>query len=344
MIRNFHHIENDIDIGSKIGENSPIVKQITPIQKFKDGNKVQGFYLCIEKHLRHTRSGELYLDLLLRDCTGQITAKVWEKVEEYQPKFSSGDPVAASGIIESFHDRLQLIVKRINKATIQSYARFGFDPALVVPTSKKDPKKMWKKLMTIAKGIDNKYLRKLVGIVYRENKKELMTHPASILSHYNYRSGLLENILNMATIGASISSLFEINRDLLMTGIFLHDIGKLKELSGDLETESTDEGNFLGHAVLSRDILLNVIKIIKDFPPSLKLQLEHMILAHRGRLEWRDSLKPNNPEALLLHYIHNMDKQMNLMKKYLEEDAEDGNWTTRNNPLHIPLYKKQKKN
>ena len=150
------------------------MKQITPIQKFKEGATIQGFYLCVEKHLRHTRTGDMYLDLVLRDRTGQISAKVWDKVEEYQPKFTSGDPVAAAGVVESFHDRLQLVVKRINKATIQSYARYGFDPALVVPASKRDPKEMWQELMEIAKGIENRHLRRLVGLVYRGNKKELM--------------------------------------------------------------------------------------------------------------------------------------------------------------------------
>ena len=319
------------------------MKQITPIQKFKEGATIQGFYLCVEKHLRHTRTGDMYLDLVLRDRTGQISAKVWDKVEEYQHKFTSGDPVAAAGVVESFHDRLQLVVKRINKATIQSYARYGFDPALVVPASKRDPKEMWQELMEIAKGIENRYLRRLVGLIYRENKKELMIHPASILSHYSYRSGLLESILSMATIGSSIGNSFDLDKDVLMAGILLHDMGKLKELSAGLETDCTNEGNFLGHTVLSRDIVREATGKIKGFPASLQLKLEHMILAHRGRLEWRDNLKPNNPEALLLHLIHNLDKQMNLMKKSIEEDVEDGEWTARVNPLYIPLYKGKSK-
>ena len=315
------------------------MKQITPIQKFKEGAIIQGFYLCVEKHLRHTRSGDLYLDLVLRDRTGQISAKVWDKVEEYQPKFTSGDPVAAAGVVESFHDRLQLVVKRINKATIQSYARYGFDPALVMPASKRDPKEMWQELIEIAKGIENRYLRRLVGLIYRENKKELLIHPASILSHYSYRSGLLESILSMATLGSSVGSNFDVNMDVLMAGILLHNVGKLKELSAGLETDCTDEGNFLDHAILSRDMVREAAGKIRGFPASVQLKLEHMILAHRGRLEWRDNLKPNNSEALLLNLIHNLDKQMNLMKKSIEEDVEDKEWTTRANYLHIPLYK-----
>ena len=92
------------------------MKQITPIQKFKEGATIQGFYLCVEKHMRHTRTGDLYLDIVLRDRTGQISAKVWDKVEEYQPKFTNVDPVAASAVVESFHYRIQRVVKRIHKA------------------------------------------------------------------------------------------------------------------------------------------------------------------------------------------------------------------------------------
>ena len=105
------------------------MKSIIPISKFKSGETIQGFYLCVEKYLRHTRSGELYLDLVLKDKTGQINAKVWDNVKEYEKKFKSGDPVALKGEVDLFLDKLQLNIKRINKATVQNYARYGFDPA-----------------------------------------------------------------------------------------------------------------------------------------------------------------------------------------------------------------------
>ena len=136
------------------------MKPIVPISKFKEGDSIQGFYLCVEKHLRHTRSGDLYLDLILRDRTGQVQGKVWEKVSDFNEKFSSGDAVAIKGEVDIFMDRPQLTVKRINKATVQNYARYGFDPALVVPTANADPNKMWKEITTLIGKIKNPFLKK----------------------------------------------------------------------------------------------------------------------------------------------------------------------------------------
>ena len=117
------------------------MKNIIPISKFKEGQVVQGFYLCLEKKLRHTRTGDLYIDIVLRDRTGQIQAKIWNKVKEYDAKFSAGDAVAVKGSVETFIDEFQLVIQRINKATLQRYSRYGFDPALIVPTSRFDEKK-----------------------------------------------------------------------------------------------------------------------------------------------------------------------------------------------------------
>ena len=128
------------------------MKPIVSISNFKEGQTIQGFYLCVEKHLRHTRAGDLFIDLILRDNTGKIHGKIWNKVQEFDKKFSQGDPVAIKGNVESFLDRPQLTIIRINKATVQNYARYGFDPALIVPASDNDPKKMWKEIRWTGNG------------------------------------------------------------------------------------------------------------------------------------------------------------------------------------------------
>ncbi len=122
------------------------MKAITQIHEFKEGADIRGFFLCVEKHIRNTRSGDPYLDLVLRDKTGQITAKVWKEVSEYQDKFSAGDAVVVAGQVDFYLDKLQLNIKKINVASVQDYGRYGYDPALIVPSSDKDPKHMWKEL------------------------------------------------------------------------------------------------------------------------------------------------------------------------------------------------------
>ncbi len=316
------------------------MKKLIPIEKFKEGDSIQGFYLCVQKHLRHTRSGDLYLDLELRDITGHISSKIWDDVAESTEKFEAGDAVVVSGDVESFMDRPQLVVRKINKATVQHYSRYGFDPALVVPSSKKDPEKMWLDMESLINGMKNKHLQTLVVNIYKANKKKLMIHPASVKMHHNFRSGFLEHILTMGEIAKKISPLYDVNRDLVLAGVFLHDIGKLIEINSEYEAEYTDEGNLIGHIVIGRDMVRDAIKKIRNFPEDLAQKMEHIILSHQGRYEWQSPKMPSFPEALLVHMIDVLDAKMNLMDIALNEDQEPGRFTNRHNYFRIPLLKK----
>ena len=261
------------------------MKPITQISSFKEGASIQGFYLCVEKHLRHTRAGDLYLDLILRDNSGTVPAKIWDKVDEFNEKFSAGNPVAIKGNIESFKDRLQLVIKKINIASVKNYGRYGFDPSLIVPTSPYNPNKMWKRVVQIIGKMKNPFLKKVVSNIFREHKDKLLIHPASVMMHHNYRSGFLEHILSMAKIAEKLTPLYKLDQDLVMAGVLLHDIGKLTEISSSLEAEYTDEGNFIGHIVIGRDMVREASGKIKGFPKILQQQLEHIILSHQGKFE-----------------------------------------------------------
>ena len=315
------------------------MKTITCIANYKEGDSIQGFYLCVEKHLRHTRSGDLFLDLQLRDRTGSINGKIWDNVDKLNEKFNAGDPVAVSGNVDSFKERPQLIVKKINRASVQYYGRYGYDPSLIVPSSSENPKDMWKAITKIISSIKSNPLRKLVSMIYRENKEILLVHPASVKMHHNYRSGFIEHVLSMAEIANQLAVHYQLDRDLLIAGVFLHDIGKIIEISSDLEAEYTDKGNFIGHIVIGRDILRSAAKKITNFPEDIQIKLEHMILSHQGKYESQSLKKPIIREALLLHLIDNMDAKMNLFALALEESAEGGDWTDQHNYFRIPLYK-----
>ncbi|MBC8467488.1 MAG: HD domain-containing protein, partial [Candidatus Marinimicrobia bacterium] len=273
------------------------MKKLSSIENFKEGDSIQGFYLCVQKHIRHTRSGDLYLDLKLRDISGHISGKIWDTVSELNEKFEAGDAVVVSGDVESFMDRLQLVVRKINKATVQHYSRYGFDPAHIVPTSKKDPIKMWNEIEDIINGMKNEYLQSLVATIYKSNKKQLMIHPASVKMHHNFRSGFLEHILTMAQIAKKISPLYSVDLDLVLAGVLLHDIGKLKEINSEYEAEYTDEGNLIGHIVIGRDMVLSAINKIRKFPEDLSQKMEHIILSHQGKYEWQSPKMPSFPEA-----------------------------------------------
>lgn len=316
------------------------MKKLTTIVSFKEGNKVQGFYLCIKKNLRHTRSGDLYIDIELRDITGHAMAKIWDNVAELNKMFEAGDAVAVSGEVECFLDRNQINIKKIKKATVQHYSRYGFDPANIVPTSKKNPIKMWKEIQLIIESIKNKYLQTLVLNIFKTNKKKIMYHPASVNMHYNYRSGFLEHILRMATIAKRITLLYDLDKDLVMTGVLLHKIGKINEINSEYIISKTKEGNLLGHNVIGRDMVRDFILKIKGFPDDYSMKIEHIILSHQGRYEWKSHKLPSFPEALLLHLIGFMDSRMSLMDIVINDDLEIGDFTNNLNYFNIPIFKK----
>ena len=147
-------------------------------------------------------------------------------------------------------DRPQLTIKRINKATVQNYARYGFDPALIVPIAAVDPKVMWKEVLKIIKSIKNPFLKKLSYNIYDSHKEKLLTHPASVSVHHNYRSGFLEHVLNMLKSAKHLAPQYNLDIDLVIAGILLHDIGKLFSIKSEYQASYTDEGNLLGHIVI----------------------------------------------------------------------------------------------
>ena len=318
------------------------MKKLRPINTFIEGDKVQGFYLCVEKHLRYTRSGDRYIDLGLRDVTGHITAKIWDNVSVLNEKFDAGNAVAVSGIVETFLDRSQLIIKKINKATIQHYSRYGFDPARVVPSSKKNPKKMWSEIESLIDGIKNTSLKKLVKLIYRSNKKRLLVLPGSVKTHYSYRSGFIEHTLSTAQIAKKICSLYRVDRDLVLTGILLYGIGKINEINTEYEADYTTEGHLIGRSVMGRDIVRDAIHKVRGFPEDYSKRIEHIILSCNLSNKLQSQEKPSFPEALLIKQIILLDAKMNLMEVALDEDQETGKFTNRHNYFRVPLYKKDR--
>ena len=316
------------------------MRKLSPINTFSEGDKVQGFYLCVEKHLKYKRNRDVYIDLELRDITGFITAKIWDNVSILNKKFESGNAVAVSGVVEIFLDQPQLIIKKINKATVQHYGRYGFDPSLVVPSSKKNQKKMWNDLERIIDKIKNKYIQKLVKSIYKSNIKRLTVLPGSVNLQYNYRSGFLEHTLSMSQVAKKICPLYKVDCDLVLAGILLHGVGKLNEINSEYQADFTVDGHLLGTGALSRDIVKEASSKINDFPRSLSRMIEHMIINCDFDYRLESKMRPSFSEALLVKQIILLDSKMNIMDSVLSEDQEVSRFTSRHNFFGVPILKK----
>ena len=315
------------------------MKKLTQISKFKQGSKVQGFYICVEKYIRTTKGGDLFIDLELRDMSGSIFGKIWDNISELSSKFDKGNAVAVSGIVEIYQESLQLKIKKINKATIQYYGRYGFDPAKIVPSSQKDPQKMWKAILNIISEIKMKDLRRLIFLIYKENKKKIMIKPSSINSSYNFRSGFLEEVLAMAQLAKKIVPLYKLDKDMVISGVLLIKIGVIKQIKSGYISDNSIEGNLVGQSILARDILIIAIKKLKNFPEGLKLKLEHILISHENNYQPVASYRPSFPEALLVHSIYKMNSNMKLMEQIIADDGDDNKFTNIHNHFRLPILK-----
>jgi len=310
------------------------------IKDFQENMTVSGFFAVFSKELRKTKTDKEYLDLTLVDKTGSINAKIWDKVGEFSNKFEKGDPVAVKAYVTSYNNELQLKIDSVRRVILDQDKDFGFNYADIIPTTEKDIEKMWNEIQSAIQSIENQNIKRIVLDIYGEHKETIKTHPASMILHHAFRGGLLEHTHSMLKIADGICKNYsELDRDFVISGILLHDIGKLIELEPDLATTYTDSGNFIGHIVLGRDILLKAISKIDDFPELLKLKMEHMILSHQGKLEWQSPKEPMFLEALVVYYIDEIDTRINQMKREIESDKTEGDWTSKKNYFHRPLYK-----
>ena len=296
--------------------------KLTHIADFKLGRSVQGFYLCKEKHLRHTRNNDLYMDLTLADATGIILAKMWNLVDSFQNRFERGDPVAVKGKVSEFNDILQLTITQINRASLIQYGQYGFSPNKLVRTVDESIADLWKRLSKITKTIKSP-LKELVTTILKKYKAKIQTMPASVNHHHPLSGGFLKHLVTTAEISMEILTHYpDLDINLSMAGVILHDIGKVKSINDDLMPAHTDEGELMGYMVLGRDIILDEVKSINNFPRDILVKLEHIILSHQGSSEEGAVTVPQFPEALFVHYIDELDGKLNLM---LDEIANNPN-------------------
>ncbi|NQV16220.1 HD domain-containing protein [bacterium] len=313
--------------------------KITRIKNFKKNSHIQGFFLVREKHLRSTRTNHPYLHLDLQDNSGSIEAKVWEDVPAFEKSFDEGDAVVVKGRVSEYHGQLQLEVEDIGKASEGKHGEYGFDLSKLIPSTKNNVNQMWRELAGIIKTMTDTNLKQLITSIYKNNADIIKQHPASMKLHHAWLGGYLEHVLSMTKVGIQLAPHYKVDRDLLISGILLHDIGKILELNPAQQPGYTDQGSLLGHIVMGRDLARAAMLEIEDFPQDLQLKVEHMILSHQGKYEWQSPKQPKFREALLLHYIDDMDARMNMMLEAMEKDHEPGSWTNRFNYFRIPLLK-----
>jgi 3'-5' exoribonuclease len=302
---------------------SPYVNELEP-------NKlITTSFLVHSKEIRQKKTGELYLSLQLGDRTGELDAKMWDNVAEVIDSFDRDDFVKIKGLIQVFHNRPQLTIHKLRRMD-DSEIEF----ADYFPSSKRDPEGMWKELRGIVAGIGNRHLKSLLEAMLDDEDiaARYRRAPAAKQIHHAFLGGLIEHVLSLCALARMIAPHYPmIDSDLLLTGVVLHDIGKIYELNYERGFSYSNEGQLLGHITIAMRMVSDKLRGLPDFPPQLRVLVEHMILSHHGQLEFGSPKIPQFPEALLLHYLDDLDSKMECMRALIENDRQlEGCFTTYN--------------
>jgi 3'-5' exoribonuclease len=314
------------------------------ISHLQEGDAVQQYFLVRQAETRMDKSGNPYLSLTLGDKSGAMVARVWNKVLAKCPgPFAPGDHVGVQAQVESYKGELQLNIRYINTvAALQDLGRDlqGYDPELLCQATPYDRDTLWQELWQLAETQIGPPLRELVLKVLERYREEFLVCPAALRYHHPYLGGLLEHTWFVTRHAlASLTIYPELNRDLVLAGAMLHDLGKVKELANPQAPERTVPGHLLGHVVLGWEMVRSEAQALNFPDPILLVQLEHIILSHHGSMEFGSPILPKTREALVVNFLDDLDAKLKMMSQHLESDTGAGDFTGYNRALQRDLYK-----
>jgi len=276
--------------------------------------------------------------LVLQDVSGEIDAKVFQDVDTLDREFEVGEFVAVQGKGNVFNGRTELIIDRIRRV-IPDDGAVGFREEDCVPASPRPVDEMWTELQERIRSVQSEPLRALLSGLVTEWESRLRIWPAARQVHHAYRSGLLEHILKIMEIGSLIAEAYGLRRDMVIAGALLHDIGKLQELSYEVATDYTVEGNLIGHIVIGTTMLREALVHYPEVPPAMAMELEHMILSHHGGKALGSPVTPMTPEAFVLAAADDLDAKMHQIRRHIATDTSGGRFTAYHRYLERVLLK-----
>lgn len=296
---------------------------IADLTNLEEGQVFDGFFLVLARQHRTTRSNKPYLNLILGDRTGQIEGRIWEPGDPRIAKdFERGDIIKARGSASKYDDRMQMKIDQLRKAHPGEAERGD-----MLPCTTCDISELWSKLLSFVESFIDPDLKRLLKAMlddpaiaggYREA-------PAAKQLHHAWLGGLLEHVVSLLTLADRVAAHYPIlHRDLLLTGVVLHDIGKLRELTWEAGFEYSVEGVLLGHIQMGIALTEKAIESLPNFPPRLQTLVLHLILSHHGRLEFGSPKLPMIPEAVVLNFVDDLDAKMQAIQGEFDKCAREG--------------------
>ncbi len=291
------------------------------VERLQEGDVVNDYFVATRKDLRDTQRGSKFLGLVFKDRTGEIGGVMWNNAQSVAALFELGDVVNVRATVTTYQDRLQLRVDQVLPLKTEEY-----DPADLV-FERESKGEVLEQFLAILDSITNEWLSALVKSF--RSDESFMTGLAACAAgkrwHHAYRGGLVQHCYEMARLAETMCELFPaLDRDLLLTGVFLHDIGKIEELTQEMYIDYTTTGKLVGHLELGSMMANRKMDAIPDFPEALRLQIVHLILSHHGEMEMGSPVVPKTLEAIALAHIDNLDAQTDAFARVIEETSSKG--------------------
>ena len=284
-----------------------------------ENQSITGFFCVAGKQIRTKKDGAVYFALTLADSSGQIEARMWETGDAGE--FAAGDVVKLRGQVCRYQEKLQITVDKLRKANPDE-----FDLGDFVPKTERNVDELWSELNGYVESFTDAHLKTLLRSFLDDAElgAALREAPAAKSMHHAWIGGLLEHIVSLLGICDLAAKHYSVNRDLLLTGAILHDIGKLQELRWGTSFEYTLAGQLLGHITIGIEMIERKIAVIPDFPAELRVLVTHLVLSHHGRYEFGSPKLPMIPEAVLLHFLDDMDAKMQTMRNEFAKSVAAG--------------------
>jgi 3'-5' exoribonuclease len=303
-----------------------VISDLQPGQRLEDE-----IYLLIQKDLRTTTTGSLYIHAILADQTGQIVARMWNASREIYESMPLSGLIYVQGRVESYKGKPQFIIDGVR--TVEEGKA---DPADFLPVTQRDIEKMWSRVTETLRAVKSPDLLALLGKFINDEwfVAAFKRAPAARTNHHAYLGGLLEHTLNLLELAVVVLPRYpDVSADLVLTGIFLHDAGKTTELAYETTFEYTNEGQLVGHIVQTAIWVAQKARELEvergqPFPPDLLATLQHVVVAHHGRYEFGSPRLPATAEAIMVHYLDNLDAKLAMVFEAIEADVDpESDWT-----------------
>jgi 3'-5' exoribonuclease len=296
---------------------------IADLATFEEGRNFDAFFLVLAKQQRTTKTNKPYLNVILGDKTGQLEARIWDPADPRIAKdFEKGAIVKVRGCCSKFEDRLQVKIDHLRIAQDGEVEKSD-----LLPATGYDVDDLWRQLANFVEDMSNPNLKALIKTILADPSiaAAYREAPAARQLHHAWLGGLLEHVVSLLRLGDRVAGHYPLlDRDLLLTGVILHDIGKIHELSWDIGFDYTIEGTLLGHIQMGVDMVEKAIATLPDFPPRLRTLVLHVILSHHGKLEFGSPKLPMIPEALALNFIDDFDAKMQAVMSEFDKCNREG--------------------